>query len=176
MYAHCASGHCPLVQFNDQRPSAGALDSTSMTDYVISLEEVMWGGLLLAITMAIHGVGMAITLRVTDFLKRLVKGSTSIVISIGIVILATWMIILTSLVEVVVWGQFFLAQDALSNQSSAFYHALVNYTTLDSGYLPQHWRLLEGLLAMAGLLTLAWSTGVLYALVQDFQTQLRRGE
>jgi hypothetical protein len=46
---------------------------------------------------------------------------------------------------------------------------LVNYTTLDSGYLPQRWRLLEGVLAMAGLLTFAWSTGVLFTLAQEFQ-------
>ena len=90
-------------------------------------------------------------------------------IGLGIVVLATWLIILTSLVEVVVWGQFFLLLGAQPTSSAAVYHALVNYTTLDSGYLPQEWRLLEGLLAMAGLLTLAWSTGVLYTLVEDFQ-------
>jgi hypothetical protein len=39
---------------------------------------------------------------------------------------------------------------ALPNRSVAIYYALVNYTTLDSGYLPQRWHLLEGLLAMAG--------------------------
>ena len=52
------------------------------------------------------------------------------------------------------------------------YHALVNYTTLNSGYLPQRWHLLEGLLAIAGLLTLAWSTGILYTLIQDFQRKV----
>jgi hypothetical protein len=40
--------------------------------------------------------------------------------------------------------------------------------------LPQRWHLLEALLAMAGLLTVAWSTGILYMLAQDFQNnQLR---
>jgi len=47
--------------------------------------------------------------------------------------------------------------------------------TLQAGYLPQHWRLLEALLGMAGLLTVAWSTGILYMLAQDFQeSQLRK--
>ena len=61
------------------------------------------------------------------------------------------------------------------NHSTAFYNALLNYTTLSAGYLPSHWRLLEPLLGMAGLLTVAWSTGILYMLAQDFQeTQLRK--
>jgi hypothetical protein len=140
-----------------------------MPSYVISLEEVLWGGLLLAVTMGIHGMGMLATLRVTDSLKERAQQFKSIVPSLGIVILGSLMIIVTSLVEISVWAEFFLMMGALSNRSSAFYYALVNYTTLDSGYLPQHWHLLEGLLAMGGLLTLAWSTGILYTLVDDFQ-------
>ena len=140
-----------------------------MPTYVISVEEVMWGALMLAVTMAIHGVGMLVTLRVTGTIKERTKNSKSIWISLGIVILASWMIIFTSMVEVAAWGGFFVLQGAQPSHSVALYHALVNYTTLDSGYLPQRWHLLEGLLAMAGLLTLAWSTGILYTLVDDFQ-------
>jgi hypothetical protein len=144
-----------------------------MSTYVISAEEVLWGGLLLAVTMSIHGIGMLITLRVTDSIKA--HSSGSMFISLGTVILASWMIITVSLVEIAVWAGFFLLQGALLSHSVAFYYALVNYTTLDSGYLPQRWHLLEGLLAMAGLLTLAWSTGILYTVVQDFQrSQLRK--
>ena len=140
-----------------------------MSTYVIRLEEILWGCLLLAITLGIHGMGMLVTLRVTDSLKERTKATRSVLPSLGIVILASWMIIATSFVEIVIWSEFFLAQGALPNRSVALYHSLVNYTTLDSGYLPLRWHLLEGLLAMAGLLTLAWSTGILYTLVNDFQ-------
>ena len=140
-----------------------------MESYVISLKEVLWGVLLLGLTMAIHGMGMLLTLRVTNWLKDHTKPPRPLSIGLGIVILASWIIIITSLVEVVVWAQFFIFLGAQPTSSVAIYHALVNYTTLDSGYLPQEWRLLEGLLAMAGLMTLAWSTGVLYTLVEDFQ-------
>ena len=37
--------------------------------------------------------------------------------------------------------------------------------------LPLKWRLLEGMIATAGLLGFAWSTGVLYPLAQEFQDQ-----
>jgi uncharacterized membrane protein YccC len=84
------------------------------------------------------------------------------------------MIILTNLIEIMVWALFFLLRGALPNHSTAFYSASLNYTTLQAGYLPQHWQLLEPMLGMAGLLTLAWSTGVLYMLVQDFQQRQLR--
>jgi len=102
-----------------------------MADYVISLEEVLWGGLLLAVTMGMHGMGMLATLRVTDSLKERTQRFKSIIPSLGIVILGSLMIIVTSLVEIIVWAAFFLMMGALSNHSSAFYYALVNYTTLE---------------------------------------------
>ena len=113
-----------------------------MSLYVIRLEEITWGSLLVAVTMAIHGVGMLVTLRVTDAIKDRFKESMSIFLSLGIVILASWMIILTSAVEIWVWGEFFVLMGALPNRSTAIYYALVNYTTLDSGYLPLRWHLL----------------------------------
>jgi hypothetical protein len=51
-----------------------------------------------------------------------------------------------------------------------YYFTLNEYTTVGSNFnLPQHWRLLEGMVATAG-----WSTGVLVRLAQGFQEhQLR---
>ena len=48
----------------------------------------------------------------------------------------------------------------------------MDYTTRGCSYnLRERWRLLEGMIAMAGLLTFAWSTGVLLTLAQDFQNK-----
>ena len=153
---------------------AGFGVSIAMT-YVISLEEVFWGGLLVAITMAIHGTGMFAILGVTDSLKERYAPLESFVGGLGLVILASLLIILTNVVEVIVWASFFVVQGAQPNHSVSMYNALLNYTTLQAGYLPQHWHLLEALLGMAGLLTVAWSTGILYMLARDFQdNQLRK--
>jgi hypothetical protein len=94
---------------------------------------------------------------------------------LGVVILASLLIMLTNVVEVMMWTVFFVLNGAQPNHSAGFYNAMLNYTTLQAGYLPPHWRLLEALLGMAGLLTVAWSTGILYMLAQEFQdTQLRK--
>jgi hypothetical protein len=54
----------------------------------------------------------------------------------------------------------------------ANYFSLNEYTTLGSElHLPLNWRLLEGLIAIAGMLAFAWSTGVLLTLARDFQAQ-----
>jgi hypothetical protein len=142
--------------------------------YVISAEEVLWGALLLAITIALHGLGMVFTLRASRVLKQWVqrRRSHAFVFGVCILVVAAWMIILVDFVEISVWAWFYVWRGALPSASVAFYYALVNYTTLDSGYLPQRWRLLEGMLAMAGLFTLAWSTGVLFTLAQQFQDQV----
>jgi hypothetical protein len=61
---------------------------------------------------------------------------------------------------------------AFANHSLAYYFSLNEYTTVGSNFnLPLRWRLLEGMIATAGLLTFAWSTGILLTLAQEFQDQ-----
>lgn len=145
-----------------------------MDVYVISADEILWGGLLVAITIGIHGVGMFAILGFTASVKERFAPIESFAAGLAIVVVASLLITLTNLVEVAIWTGFFVWKGAQPSHSVAFYHALLNYTTLQAGYLPQRWHLLEAGLGMAGPLTLAWSTGILYMLAQDFQdTQIR---
>jgi hypothetical protein len=146
--------------------------------YVTSLEEIVWGGTLVAVTMAMHGFGMLSVLRLIGALKQRLDRNPSFAKGMSTLILASWMILLVHLIEVVVWAGFFLWKDAVSvptgsaNSSLCYYFGLMDYTTLGSLYnLRDRWRLLEGMIAMAGLLTFAWSTGVLLTVVQEFQDQ-----
>jgi hypothetical protein len=146
-----------------------------MSSYVISLEEGLWGSFLVAVTMVIHGTSMFWILRITEVLKEWFEPLESFVGGLGVVILSSLLIIFSNTLEVIVWALYFVLQDAQPNHSIAMYNALLNYTTLQANYLPQRWHLLEALLGMAGLLTVAWSTGILYMLAQDFQdTQLKQ--
>ena len=140
--------------------------------YVIGMEEIGWGTLLLAITMALHGLGMLGTLRVMHRVKQRLRDPPRLSVALGTLILSSWLIAFVHLVEVSVWAGFFLWKHALPSPSVAYYFALLDYTTLGSNYsLPSNWRLLAGMIAIAGLMTFAWSTGVLLSLVQDFQNQ-----
>ena len=149
------------------------MDTTSVEPlYVTSLEEVVWGALLIAATMAIHGVGMLAVLRVNHWCKIWLATARSPLSGLLLIVATSWMILLLHLSEVILWASFFLWKGAFPNRSVAFYFSLNEYTTLGSDYnLPLHWRLLEGMIAIAGLLAFAWSTGVLFTLAQQFQDE-----
>ena len=138
--------------------------------YVFSLLEVVWGGTLVAITMAFHGCGMLTILRVNGALKTQFASHRSFFTGLFRIILVSWMIVLVHLLEVFWWAVFFLSKGMFPTASTCYYFALNEYTTLGSNFnLPLHWRLLEGMIAITGLLTFAWSTGVLFTLAQNFQ-------
>jgi hypothetical protein len=144
------------------------METTSL--YVMQLEEVAWGAGLIAATMVMHGIGMLTMLRATTALGMRVQGSRSLVLASGPLVLGAWMIALVHLLEVGVWAAFFHWKSLLPNASICYAFALMSYTTLGSEYyLPLGWRLLQGMLAMAGLMTFAWSTGVLMTLADGFQ-------
>lgn len=141
------------------------------SNYVTSLEEVLWGITLVAVTMAIHGCGMLATLFTSHALKRADERPVSFARGGMVLIVASWMIVLVHLAELLVWALFFVWQGAIDDASNAYYFSLMQYTTVGSRYnLPPRWRLLDGLLPIAGLMTFAWSTGVLFMLAQEFQS------
>jgi hypothetical protein len=144
--------------------------------YIVGIGEVLCGGLLLAATLAMHGVGVVATLRSIDALRRRSGERLAGFAGIAIVIVASWMLVLLHLLEVIVWAGFYLWSDAVNlpnaNASIAYYFALMEYTTIGSAYnLKLDWRLLEGMNGIAGLLTFAWSTSVLLTLADAFQQQ-----
>jgi hypothetical protein len=137
--------------------------------YVISFEEVFWGALLVAITMAIHVFGMLMVLRINYSLKLKIPVKWGLVGGIAPILFASCFILLIHMVEVVVWAIFFNWKGAFPNTSTSYYFALNEYTTVGSQYrLPVQLRLLEGIISCAGLLAFALSTGILFRLATTF--------
>jgi hypothetical protein len=143
--------------------------------YVISFEEVFWGASLVAITMAIHVFGMLMVLRFNEFLKSRFDKKNELMAGVVPIMLASCLILLIHLVEVVVWAGFFYWKGAFPNASIAYYFALNEYTTVGSKFnLPLQLRLLEGIISSAGLLTFALSTGILFRLATSFLEKPRK--
>ena len=140
--------------------------------YVTGIEEIIWGVVLVAITLGIHGFGMLWTLRFNTAFKAKFAHQPAFAAGMLKLILASWLIMMVHIVEVAMWAGFFQWKHCFVNFSTAGYFALNEYTTVGSSLnLPQDWRLLEGMIATAGLLGFAWSTAVLMALAQEFQDQ-----
>ena len=155
------------------------MDATTIAlTYTTRLEEVIWGIILIAVTMGIHAYAMLFTLSVSDVMERRAQTRRGIFSGVGVLVLASWMITVAHLVEVMVWAAFLVWHHAFPSYSAAYYFSLLQYTTVGSDLsLPNRWRLLGGMIAIAGLLTFAWSTTVLLTLVDHFQSkQLKAGK
>ena len=140
--------------------------------YVTSVEEVLWGVGLVALNMGVHALGMLAILRFDLRIKARFETKPSFLAGLTNLVLASWLLVFVHLFEVFMWATFFLWQDCFPNRSMANYFSLNEYTTLGSNlHLPLDWRLLEGMIATAGMLAFAWSTGVLLTLARDFQSQ-----
>jgi hypothetical protein len=74
--------------------------------YVISLEEILWGGTLVAITMAIHGSGMLLVLRVSHAVKYWFEAKKGLLAGLLPIIMASCIIVLVHLTEVLAWAAF----------------------------------------------------------------------
>jgi hypothetical protein len=138
--------------------------------HVTSLEEVLWGVVLIAVTLTIHAVAMPTTLLASERLSARLSSRERFRNGVLVLLAGSWMIVVTHLLEVVVWAAFLYLRDAFANVSDAYYYSLLQYTAVGSALtLPDRWRLLGGMITMAGLLTFAWSTAVLLTLAQRVQ-------
>jgi hypothetical protein len=136
---------------------------------VLHVGEMLWGIVLIAVTMAIHALGMPATRLLAGRLWRLWPPGRGVYSGVPILVLASWVIVAVHLLEVVVWSGFLLWREAEANAADAFYFTLCQYVTVGSDLaLPDRWRLVGGMISMAGLLTFAWSTAVLLTLEQRF--------
>ena len=95
-----------------------------MEIYEIKLHEVMWGGLLVAITMATHGTGMFVILRFVESLKERFAPMESFFGGLGLVIMASLMIVVVNILEVIVWMLFFPVFDLYGTHSSVLHNVL----------------------------------------------------
>jgi hypothetical protein len=145
-------------------------DTILHSQHILGVGEIVDGILLIAVTMTIHAFGMPATLKLADRLWQRWPVGKGYFGGVPVLIVASWCIVVVHLVEVVVWAEFLILRGALTSAADAFYYTLCQYVTVGSDVsLPDRWRLVGGMISMAGLLTFAWSTAVLLALAQRFE-------
>jgi hypothetical protein len=126
-----------------------------------------------SIIIIMHGLGMLGTMAVASSFNRWIARHRALDYGVSTLIVASLIIITVHFLEVTVWAQLFYWAGAIRNASDSFYFTTLQYVTVGSSInLPFRWRNLEGAVAMTGLLTFAWSTGVLMTLVGKFQSHV----
>jgi hypothetical protein len=129
------------------------------------LSRLLIAGLLMALCVAIHAIGLTTAFR---WAKRRLSTvyerfwpATAVLVGI-----AAWTILL-HLLEISVWAVFYDWRQAMPDLQSAFYFSAVTFTTTGYGdlVLPEEWRLVGGVEALTGIIMCGWSTGFFFAVV-----------
>jgi len=141
----------------------------------MTLMKVLSAGGLVVLTVCIHAVGF-------DALLRAMVRSHALDTSgfrpvIRLVIGLTCWLILIHLVEISVWGLFYVWQGCMPDAETALYFSGVTYTTVGYGdlLLPKPWRMLAPLEALTGMLMGGLSTGLFFAFVQRWISKWMQG-
>jgi hypothetical protein len=129
------------------------------------LSKILIACALVAVTVAVHAVGLAVLLRA--LMKSQVLAPARFWLITWLLVRVTWCLILIHLVEISVWGMFYFWQDCLPDAESAFYFAGVTYTTVGYGdlVLPKPWRMLGPVEGLTGILMCGLSTGLFFAVL-----------
>jgi hypothetical protein len=120
---------------------------------------------LVAITVTVHAVGLAVLLRL--LMNSQAGPPTRFWPITWLLVRIAWCLIFIHLLEIAVWGGFYHWQDCLPDAESAFYFAGVTYTTVGYGdlLLPPPWRMLGPVEGLIGILMCGLSAGLFFAAV-----------
>ena len=125
--------------------------------------EVLVGGVLLTATMVVHGLGMYCVVSAAKHMlgaRHETRQPVHVVWIVSILIVLT---LATHLLDITLWAVAFDAMHLVSPVRHAVHFAALTYTTLSAPTsLPEQWLLLEASCAVAGTLTFAWTTAVMF--------------
>ncbi len=121
--------------------------------------------LLVALTVCLHAVGIALLLR--SWARRHAQPPTSLFAIVITLLHIIWWLILLHLAEISLWALFYRWRGCLPSAEAAFYFSGVTYTTVGYGdvVLTNPWRLLAPLEGLVGVLMCGLSMGYFFVVV-----------
>jgi hypothetical protein len=137
--------------------------------------ETVLGVVWLTLVILIHGVGIQKINR--EFARvwahvtiRTAHWKVNIILALVIASLTV-----LHLIETIFWGLPIYALSLVPTWADSYFYVLENYTTLGAGdvRLPEKWRLMGPIIAISGLFTFGWTTGVLVSTMSEL-TQLNK--
>ena len=138
--------------------------------YPLSAQELLWGLVLLVVTIFIHAHAML--LAITVYRREPGESSTHPNHRIALIGLLSvgCMLSIVHLIDVLIWASFFSLRGCFNTFGTSFYVALANYTTVGCSInFPQRWQLLGPMSAGTGMLMFGWSAAILVTVAQRFR-------
>lgn len=126
---------------------------------------IVFAWVLAAITVAMHGVGLAFMLRILARRENIPLRQLW-AISRRLVWVACYLILL-HVIAISTWAAFYVWQGCFPDLETAFYFSGVTYATIGYGdvVLMKPWRLFGLIEGLTGILMCGLSTGVFFAVV-----------
>jgi hypothetical protein len=137
--------------------------------------ETILGVFWLTLVILIHGIGIQrISRQFTDLWARVTIETPHWKINIILAVVIASLTVL-HLIETIFWALPIYALSMVPSWADSYFFVLENYTTLGAGNvrLPESWRLLGPIIAMSGVFTFGWTTGVLVSTMSEL-TQLNK--
>ena len=140
------------------------------------LSKILIACVLVAITVAVHAVGLAVLLRA--LMRSHAQPPTRFWPITWLLVRATWLLLLIHLAEITVWALFYWWKDCLPDAESAFYFSGVTYATVGYGdlVLKAPWRMLAPVEGLVGILMCGLSAGFYFALVSRIFASRLQGQ
>jgi len=131
------------------------------------LGQILVGGGVNVINIAIHAMVMTIVVRVAQRAGARTKSHSAVLLT-AVMIPTVCVLMITHMLEVFVWALVYSLVDAAPAEANVAYFAFVNYTTLGYGDIVpvERWRLLGPMTAMNGVLLFGWSTAVIFEVLR----------
>ena len=135
---------------------------------------ILIAGVLVAVTVFVHVAGLTVLLMA---LRRWRATTLTRFWPISrLLIVMAWWLILCHLVEISIWGFFYLWSECLPDAEAALYFSGVTYTSIgyDDLVLAKPWRVLAPIEGLTGVLMCGLSASIFFAFVYNLY-QLRYG-
>jgi hypothetical protein len=131
------------------------------------LRQLLFGGAVSAVNIAIHALVMMILIQVARKASDRSKARSSEHLVL-VMIPTVLVLMLTHATEIMVWALAYSLIDATPPEADRMYFAFVNYTTLGYGdVVPvKRWNLLGPMTALNGVLLIGWSTAVIFEVLR----------
>jgi len=129
------------------------------------LPRILIGCVLVAATVSVHAMGLSLLLRALPKTRTL--RPTRFWPITWLLVRVAWFLVFIHLLEISIWGFFYLWSGCLPNAEAAFYFSGVTYATVGYGdlVLPLPWRLIAPVEGLTGILMCGLSTGVFFVMV-----------
>ncbi|MFZ9085801.1 MAG: potassium channel family protein [Steroidobacteraceae bacterium] len=138
----------------------------------LAFDEFAFGALLLILNVAFHAVVLSWAFRFfrleqADHLlaRRHLAAEAWLLARLALIV------VLAHMIEIAMWGLFYLTQGVMPTLSLSLYFSAVTYATIGYGDVvpPSEWRLVASMEGLTGILMCAWSGGFFFAVAARLQ-------